>query len=82
MQFWHDFNKCANLNRDNEIVNLINMSTNNSKPRYFEIFNCNEYKITWHKHKIEFDPNDIEYPYNKNYMIKKVDNVIKIKMYD
>jgi hypothetical protein len=81
-QFWNDYDKCANFNSDNKIINSINMSKQNPKPWYFNFFECDEYKNTYHKNKIEFNPNDIKYPYNKYYKIEKVDKVIKINMYD
>lgn len=76
-KFWNDYNKCVN---DGILIknNLINPS---HAEFYFNFLQCEQFDKL-HNNQIQFNPNDIKYPYNKTYTIEKINDIVVIKFDD
>lgn len=81
-KFFFDL-KTAISKNDVNIVGSLDQK-NYPKPTYFNFFECNEYKYIqkYEINEISFNPNDIDYPYNKYYSITNNNGKIKINLYD
>ena len=85
-EFFNNFTKCVEQ-KTNIFGELkkVNIEPNNFN--YFNFFDCKEYKSVIESSRlkiksINFNPNDIVYPYNCTYTIKNMGGEIKIRFYD
>lgn len=84
--FFNNFTKCIDQ-KTNTYGELIKVNKEPQNFNYFNFFDCNEYKSVIESSKlkiksINFNPNDIAYPYNSSYTIKNLNGEIKIRFYD